>query len=147
MAYVETSLSEEPLDVAEAIGTVSGPECGGVALFLGSVRTSPSTRPTGEGEVVRLEYDAHPTLAGERMQAIAHEAAAKWEVRRVVAVHRTGGCDVGEPTVVVACGAPHRHDALEACRWIIDSIKASVPIWKREVFADGASWVGADHGA
>ena len=143
MAYVETGLTERALDVAAAVAAASSPDCGGIALFVGTVRTTPSTTREQGAPVIRLEYDAHPLLAAERIEAIAHEAAAKWDVRRVVAVHRTGACEAGEPTVVVACGAPHRDAALEACRWIIDTIKGSVPIWKREVFADGASWVGA----
>jgi molybdopterin synthase catalytic subunit len=93
-----------------------------------------------------LEYEAHPTLASARMEEIAQEATTKWGLARVVAVHRTGRCALGEPTVVVACGAAHRAEALEACHWIIDEIKASVPIWKKEIYADGSSWVGSESG-
>jgi molybdopterin synthase catalytic subunit len=94
--------------------------------------------------VVRLDYEAHPELAATRLEEIGRDAADKWELLRVVAWHRTGACELGEPTVVVACSAPHRGDALEACRHVIDTIKATVPIWKREVYADGSSWVGAE---
>ena len=145
MAEIEAATSEKPLDVGRAVAAVSGPEIGGVAAFVGTVRVSPSV-PHG-GPVVSLEYDAHSELATERLREIATAAAARWDVRKLIAVHRTGTCDVGEPTVVVACGAPHRRDALEACRWIIDEIKTTVPIWKRELYATGAAWVGAEPGS
>lgn len=140
---ISTAITDEPLTLAEAIAAASSPDCGGIALFVGTVRETTAAPGRGAGPVVRLEYDAHPRLAPERLKEIADEAARKWDLRRVVAVHRVGPCELGEPTVVVACGAPHRADALEACRWIIDTIKEGVPIWKREIYADGSSWVGA----
>lgn len=91
-----------------------------------------------------LEYEAHETLAAERLRAICLEAGELWDVRRAVAIHRTGRCALGEVTVVIACGAPHRKDALEACRWIIDKVKSTVPIFKREIYPDGAAWVVAE---
>ena len=137
-----TAITSEPLDVANAIEGVAAPEHGGTAMFVGTVRESPSADTGSPAPVISLEYDAHPRLASERLEQIAREAAEKWTLGRVVAIHRVATCKVGEPTVVVACGAPHRGDALEACRWIIDTIKDTVPIWKREVYADGSSWVG-----
>ena len=142
MPEISAHVSDEPLEPGAAIATVSDPASGAVAVFVGTVRDTPVT--DASGPVTRLDYDAHPTLAEEKIHAIAAEAAAKWDLRKVVAIHRTGSCDVGEPTVVVACSAPHRADALEACRWIIDEIKEGVPIWKREVYTDGSSWVGAN---
>jgi molybdopterin synthase catalytic subunit len=111
-------------------------------MFVGTVRDGSSVETNAGKPVVALDYDSHPTLAEQRLREIAFEATTKWDVRKVVAIHRTGHCELGEPTVVVACGAPHRGDALEACRWIIDTIKSTVPIWKREAYADGSSWVG-----
>jgi molybdopterin synthase catalytic subunit len=144
MGEISTGVTDEPLDVSGAIAAAHAPSCGGIGVFLGTVRTSAAAPDHGDTPVVRLDYDAHPSLAGERLREIAEEAADKWALERVVAWHRTGACDVGEPTVVVACGAPHRGDALEACRFIIDTIKSTVPIWKREVYADGSSWLGAE---
>jgi molybdopterin synthase catalytic subunit len=143
MAEIVTGIVEEPLDVAATIGASSNPALGGIAVFIGTVRDSASVGDNADKHVTKLEYEAHPTLAGQRMRAIAEEAANKWDVHRVTAVHRTGTCELGEPTVVVVCGAPHRGDALEACRWIIDTIKESVPIWKREVYSEagGSAWV------
>lgn len=143
---LKTSLSEEPLDVGRAIADVQAPELGGIALFVGTVRTTPAAAGSEGKNVVGLEYDAHPELAPKRLDEIAREAAERWDIRRIVLVHRMGACGLGDPTVVVACGAPHRSDALEACRWMIDTIKGSVPIWKRELYADGSSWVGPEGG-
>jgi molybdopterin synthase catalytic subunit len=137
-----TAITSEPLDVASAFEDVAAPEHGGTAIFVGTVRDSSSADKGSSVPVTSLEYDAHPRLAADRLEQIAKEAADKWALGRVVAIHRVATCKVGEPTVVVACGAPHRAEALEACRWIIDTIKDTVPIWKREVYADGSSWVG-----
>jgi len=141
-AMIAVAVSDTPLDVAQAIAVVSGPEVGGIGVFVGTVRDSSAVITNADRAVTALDYDSHPRLAEQRLREIAHEAVGKWDVRRVVAIHRTGHCELGEPTVVVACGAPHRGDSLEACRWIIDTIKATVPIWKREAYADGSSWVG-----
>jgi molybdopterin synthase catalytic subunit len=144
MSHVRTALSEEPLDLVAVLSEASSPDCGGLASFVGTVRVSPAVDDQVDKSVVRLEYEAHPKLATARLAEIGEAATQKWDVRRLVAIHRTGNCDLGEPTVVVACAAPHRADALEACRWVIDEIKATVPIWKKEVYADGSAWVGSE---
>ena len=144
---VEVALSAEALDVGAALAAVAGADNGAIGVFVGCVRASAAVEANSDKPVVALEYESHPSLAEERLRAIALEAGTKWDVRRVVAIHRTGRCELGEPTVVVACGAPHRADALEACRFIIDTIKTTVPIWKREAYADGSSWVGTEEGA
>lgn len=139
-----TAMVAKPLVPSDALEAVLDPECGGIGIFVGTVRAGAAVRGNENKRVALLEYEAHPTLAEERLRAIAGEAADKWDLRHVYARHRTGTCDLGEPTVVVACSAPHRADALEACRWMIDEIKSSVPIWKREVYADGSAWVGTE---
>jgi molybdopterin synthase catalytic subunit len=141
---IATGLTPDPLDVAEAVAMASSPASGGLALFIGTVRSTPAVGANAGKAVVRLDYEAHDGMARERLAALAHEAAERWALHRVVALHRVGSCDVGEPTVVVACGSAHRAEALEACRWLIDELKASVPIWKKEVYADGSTWVGAE---
>jgi molybdopterin synthase catalytic subunit len=141
---VIASISDSPLDVTGAVGAASTPGSGGIAMFIGTVRESAAVAGNDDKPVVRLEYEAHPTLAPARMREIAEEAARRWNLERTVAIHRTGPCELGEPTVVIACSAAHRTEALDACRHIIDTIKESVPIWKREVYADGSSWVGAE---
>lgn len=141
---IKTGIENTPLDVSDAISRVSSPACGGIAVFVGVVRESAAVAANTAKPVMRLEYEAHPDLAEGRLAEIAEEAGQKWDLLHIVAVHRVGTCELGEPTVIVACGAPHRGDALDACRFIIDSLKLTVPIWKREVYADGSSWVGAE---
>ena len=123
------------------IASVEGPENGGIGIFLGTVRASAADGDRPVDDVVALEYEAHEALATEKLRSICEDAGERWDVRRAAAIHRIGHCALGEVTVVVACGAPHREDALEACRWIIDSVKKEVPIFKREIYTDGAAWV------
>jgi molybdopterin synthase catalytic subunit len=141
---IATGLWEDPLDIPEAVTMVSSPASGGIALFVGTVRATPAVEENEGRSVVSLEYEAHDALAREGLAAIAHRATERWNLHRVVAIHRVGSCEVGEPTVIVACGSAHRAEALEACRWLIDELKASVPIWKKEVYSDGSSWVGVE---
>ena len=142
MAEVSAAISAEPLDIGAAIGAAGTPSSGAVGVFIGTVRSIPSGEDDGRS-VIRLEYEAHPELAEQTLRDLAREAAGKWGLHRVVAIHRTGTCEIGEPTVVIACSAAHRAEALDACRWLIDEIKTTVPIWKREVYTDGSSWVGS----
>jgi molybdopterin synthase catalytic subunit len=144
MAEISTAISETPLKVDAVIGAATTAQTGGLGVFVGTVRATPTVDGAPGRSVVRLEYEAHPSLAAETLRALAHTAATKWDLQRVVAIHRTGSCEVGEPTVVIACSAAHRAEALDACRWLIDEIKTTVPIWKREVYADGSSWVGGE---
>ena len=137
-------VTETPLDIAAIVAEVSDPSCGGIAIFVGTVRASAAVDENSGRAVVRLDYDAHPQLARQRLEEIGEDARQRFDVRRLVAVHRSGPCPLGEPTVVVACSAPHRGDALDACRFVIDTIKTTVPIWKREVYEDGTSWVGSE---
>lgn len=143
---ISVSISAAPLDIAAAVGTAATPETGGIGVFVGTVRSSAGVPAARNKQVTRLEYEAHPTLAEQTMRELALEAAHKWDLVRVVAIHRTGTCELGEPTVVIACSAPHRAAALDACRWLIDAVKANVAIWKKEVYADGSAWVGAEKG-
>jgi molybdopterin synthase catalytic subunit len=137
------TLSDEPIDVPTVISKITGPEVGGVGIFVGTVRATSSETDNAERTVTSLEYEAHPTLAAERLRGIVNEARSKWGLLDAAVVHRTGRCTLGEVTVVVACSAAHRAAALEACRWIIDTVKTEVPIFKREVYEDGSAWVGA----
>lgn len=141
---ISIAISPAPLDIGAAIGASTTPETGGLGVFVGTVRATASVPDAADRQVTRLEYEAHPTLAEETLRALALEAGHKWDLVRVVAIHRTGVCELGEPTVVVACSAAHRAAALDACRWLIDAIKSGVPIWKKEVYADGSEWVGAE---
>ena len=91
---------------------------------------------------MRLEYEAYGEMAVEQMRSIARGARDRWSIVRLAIVHRIGAVAVGEPSVVIAVTCPHRSDAFESCRWLIDALKRDVPIWKREVWSSGAlSWV------
>ena len=131
------ALRDTPLDVAEVLAAVQDPAAGGVVSFTGLVRDHDG----GRG-VTELEYEAHPG-AQEAMTAVAERIAGELPVHALAAVHRTGLLAVGDVAVVVAASASHRDQAFEAARRLIDDLKATVPIWKRQVFADGEQeWVG-----
>ncbi len=126
------------LSVDEVRAAVADPAAGGIALFAGAVRDSDHDRP-----VTGLSYSAHPSAAGE-LRRVAEVIAEKFKVTAIAAVHRVGDLAVGDLAVVVAVSSPHRAEALDACRAMIDELKATVPIWKHQRFADGASeWVGS----
>ena len=125
------------LSTDEVRAAVADPAAGGIALFAGAVRDSDHGR-----EVTGLSYSAHPSAAGE-LRRVAEVIAEKFKVTGIAAVHRVGDLAIGDLAVVVAVSCPHRADALDACRALIDELKASVPIWKHQRFTDGASeWVG-----
>ena len=131
-------LREEPLSVDELRAAVSDPGAGGIALFAGTVRDSDHGH-----EVTRLSYSAHPSAAAE-LRRVAEKVAAEFGVLALAAVHRVGDLDIGDLAVVVAVSCPHRGEAFEACRQLIDTLKHEVPIWKHQRFADGSSeWVGS----
>ena len=131
-------LRDTPLSVDEVLSAVSDPAAGGIALFVGTVREQDHDRP-----VVRLGYTAHPSAPAE-LRRIAEKVAASFGAIAVAAVHRTGDLEVGDLAVVVAVASPHRAEAFDACRALIDELKASVPIWKHQEFAGGDSeWVNS----
>jgi molybdopterin synthase catalytic subunit len=133
MAY----LVERPLDAAHLVASVSSPERGGVATFLGLVRDHHAGR-----EVLRLEYTAYVPMAELECDRIVAEARERWPVAAVALEHRLGALAIGDAAVVVVAAAPHRADAFEACRYVIEELKRRVPVWKREYYADGTvGWV------
>ena len=135
-------LRPEPLQVGPIVGFVTAPAAGGIDVFLGTTRDE--THADGR-RLVALDYEAYAPMAIKRMQELAIEARQRWPVARLAVLHRTGRVGVGEPSVVIAVATPHRADAFEACRWLIDALKADVPVWKREVWDDGSgTWVHPD---
>jgi molybdopterin synthase catalytic subunit len=142
MARIETSISERPLDVAGTIESTMTPGAGGLGIFVGTVRLTAAVEDNSDKIVTALDYEAHPELADARMREIAEETVGRYGLLAISAHHRCGYCPLGEPTVVVVCAAAHRAEALEACRFAIDTIKSTVPIWKKEVYSDGSAWVG-----
>ena len=105
--------------------------------FVGAVRLENEGR-----QVDYLEYEAYPGMAEAKMAEVAAEIEARWGIDRVAIAHRLGRCEVGEPSIVIAVATGHRREAFEACHYAIDRVKEIVPIWKREVWKDGAVWIG-----
>lgn len=130
-------LLDEPIDAASVHHALADEHAGGLAIFVGVVRD----HDAGRG-VTALSYSAHPT-ALQRLRDVCVAVAARHNVLGVAAVHRVGDLRIGDLAVVVGAGAVHRDEAFAACRWLIDELKATVPIWKHQQFADGGSeWVG-----
>ncbi len=131
-------IREEPLSVDEVFAAVGDDASGGTALFVGTVRDH-----DGGADVTRLGYSSHPTAEAE-LRRVAEKVAADFPVRALAAVHRVGELEVGDLAVVVAVSCPHRGEAFDACRRLIDDLKHEVPIWKHQTFSDGTEeWVGA----
>ncbi len=131
-------LQREAIDVGEVVRSVSRPTSGAVDVFIGT------TRNNADGKQVRsLEYEAHESMAVQEIEKIAAMAFAGWTIDAVSVVHRLGPVAIGEASVVIAVASPHRAEAFEACRFVIDTLKKEVPIWKKEQFEDGtSSWPG-----
>jgi molybdopterin synthase catalytic subunit len=136
------ALTGDPLPLGAAVEWAVRPGCGAVVLFAGTVRD----HSEGRAGVTELEYEAYEEQVAPRLAAIADEATARWEGLGAVALlHRVGRLDVGEPSVVVVVSAPHRGGAFEAARFCIDTLKATVPIWKRERWEGGEAWGQCAH--
>ena len=132
------ALRASELSVDEVRAAVADPAAGGLVLFAGAVRDTDHDR-----DVTALSYSAHPSAEAE-LRRVAEVIAEKFPVLAVAAVHRVGDLEIGDLAVVVAVACPHRAEAFDACRALIDELKASVPIWKHQRFADGGSeWVGS----
>jgi len=130
-------LSDAPLSVEAVVDEVRSDEAGAVATFVGTTRVHSRGRT-----VTHLEYEAYPGMAEDVMAQIADELERRYELCDVAIHHRVGRVGIGEPSVVIAVSAPHRQDALAACKDAIDSLKETVPLWKKEVYEGGEEWVG-----
>jgi len=132
-------LQPDPIPASRVIEFVTDPQAGGIATFLGTTRAESS--PTGQ-PLLALDYEAYAEMALQQMRDLAERARGKWPIRKLALLHRVGRVGVGEPSVVIAVSSAHRGEAFEACRWLIDTLKAEVAIWKKEVWQDGGeSWV------
>lgn len=130
-------LSAEPLDLQAAIAEAASDDAGAVATFVGTVRRSSRGR-----DVLYLEYEAFEEMAEPMLARLADELKAKHGLCEVAIHHRLGRVEIGEPSVVIAVSAAHRAAALEACREAIDTLKGTIPLWKKEVYAGGEEWIG-----
>ena len=130
-------LSEEPLSLDRAVDEVRDERAGAIATFTGTTRTDSRGR-----SVVHLDYEAYEGMAEGVMEAIAGELLERYDLCAIAIHHRTGRVGIGETSVVIAVSAPHRGDALAACKDAIDTLKERVPLWKKEVYEGGEEWIG-----
>ena len=132
-------LQREPIDSAAMLAQIKAGEDGAACLFDGIVRNH-----TRNWATLYLEYDSYPAMAIVQMEKLATEALSRFAVRDVRIAHRVGRLEIGESSVLIVVASAHRAAAFEACRWLIDTLKRTVPIWKKEFFADGASWAAGE---
>jgi molybdopterin synthase catalytic subunit/molybdopterin converting factor small subunit len=130
-------LSEEPLSLDAVVEEVRSDEAGAIATFVGTTRVHSRGRT-----VERLEYDAYAGMAEKVMAEIADALKSRYDLREVAIHHRTGTVQIGDASVVIAVSAPHRQDALAACKDAIDTLKEQVPLWKKEIYEGGEEWIG-----
>ena len=133
------SILSEKINVQALVDKIKRPEDGATIVFEGVVRNHSRGRRT-----LFLDYDAYPEMAVKQMEALAGEALSKFSVRDVAIVHRIGRLQIGETSVAIVVAAAHRAAAFDACRWLIDTLKRTVPIWKKEYFEDGAVWADGE---
>ncbi len=130
-------LTNRPIDNARVLQQVQSPNCGAVVLFLGTTRQF-----TGERETASLDYECYPEMAKRKLAELEDEARRRWEIVGCCIIHRLGHLELGEASVAIAVSSAHRGHAFDAGRWLIDTIKEVVPIWKKENWSDGtAEWV------
>ena len=130
------SITRERLDRDALVEAVAHPGVGGIVVFEGVVRNN------ARGKQVRyLEYDVYPEMAMQQIREIVAEAERRWGVERVAVAHRVVRLELGEASVIIVVASPHRGEAFDACRYIIDTLKTTVPIWKKEVATNGEEWV------
>ncbi|MCG8608803.1 molybdenum cofactor biosynthesis protein MoaE [bacterium] len=129
-------LTSEKISIDAILSEVEDHSTGAVVLFLGRVRNLSEGR-----EVQRMDYEAYPEMAEAKMREIEQEVVKRWPVEKIVLIHRVGKIELGEVSVAITVAGPHRQQAFEACRYAIDTLKETVPIWKKEYFSDGEAWV------
>ena len=130
-------LTEDPIDLAAVVAEVEDDHAGAIATFVGTVRAQSRGR-----QVVRLEYEAYEGMAENVMADLAGQLKERYDLCAIAITHRVGVCDIGDASVAIAVSAPHRQDALAACKDAIDTLKETVPLWKKEVYEGGEEWIG-----
>ena len=130
-------LTEDPIDLAAVVAEVEDERAGATATFVGTVRAQSRGR-----QVVRLEYEAYEGMAENVMADLAEQLNERYDLCAIAITHRVGVCEIGEASVAIAVSAPHRQDALAACKDAIDTLKETVPLWKKEVYEGGEEWIG-----
>ena len=130
-------LTEDPIDLAAVVAEVEDERAGAIATFFGTVRAESRGRV-----VVHLEYEAYEGMAENVMSELAENLKKRYDLCAVAITHRVGVCEIGEASVAIAVSAPHRQDALAACKDAIDTLKQTVPLWKKEIYEGGEEWIG-----
>jgi len=138
-AAISVTLTREPIAAGKIVAAAKRGDDGAVVVFDGIVRNHSRGRPT-----LHLDYEAYEEMAIRQMQELAGKARQRFAVRQVIMVHRLGRLEIGETSVLIVVASAHRSAAFEACRWLIDNLKQTVPIWKKETFVDGAVWAPGD---
>ena len=134
-------VTKKPIELQELVRYVTDPSAGAIVTFIGT------TRNHNEGRrVIALDYEAYPEMAEKELARLGAEAKERWKIERMAIVHRIGPVQITEPSVIIAVSAAHRDDAFQACRFAIEEIKKTVPIWKKEVFEGGEVWIGTQSG-
>lgn len=135
---IDIKLLDQPLSLSDCQSFVTHPSAGGLVHFVGTVRNL-----TQGKEVIRLEFEAYESMAIAEMKKIAKQAQGQWPVQKIAIHHRVGTLTIEDIAVIISVSTPHRKAAFEACQFAIDTLKETVPIWKKEIFADGEVWVAA----
>jgi len=134
-------LSHNRLELQPLIDFVTDPEAGAITTFIGTTRNNNDGR-----KVIALDYEAYPEMAEKELARVGDEATKRWEICRMAIVHRLGPVQITEPSVIIAVSSAHRDGAFAACRFAIEEIKRTVPIWKKEVYEGGEIWIGTQTG-
>jgi molybdopterin synthase catalytic subunit len=134
-------ITDRPIDLHELVSYVTDPEAGAIATFIGTSRNHNEGR-----KVIALDYDGYPEMAEKELARIGEAARSKWRICRIAIVHRLGPVQITEASVMIAVSSAHREAAFAACRFAIEEIKKTVPIWKKEVFEGGEVWIGTQTG-
>lgn len=135
---IDIKITDQPLSINECLTLAEDLSSGGIATFIGTVRNVTQNKP-----VVRLEYECYESMAVKEIKKIVDQAVIKFSVRNIVVHHRTGILVPGDAAVMIVVSDGHRNAVFDACRYVIDTIKQTVPIWKKEIFEDGEEWVSA----
>jgi molybdopterin synthase catalytic subunit len=134
-------VTDKAINLQELVNFVGDPEAGAIVTFIGTTRNNNEGR-----KVIALDYEAYPEMAEKELARIGAEAHTQWPIGRMAIVHRLGPVQITEASVIIAVASPHRDAAFAACRFAIEEIKKTVPIWKKEVYEGGEVWIGTQTG-
>lgn len=131
-------ISDQAIDIQACIDAVQSERAGAIDVFIGTVRNHNNAK-----EVVRLEFETYDVMAVKKMEELVNKARERWDIEKIVMIHRKGVLQIGDVAVVIAVSTPHRAASFEACQWLIDTLKTVVPIWKKEIYESGEEWLEA----